>query len=50
MDGINVLKLRNTLSDHFKMPICHMTKQECLLTMNVERLFGATRAVKGERV
>ena len=35
-----------TVSGHFKMPIFRMTKQECHVTLNIERLSGTSTDVK----
>ena len=32
------------------MPICRMTKQECHVTLNSERLFGTATSVKRQKV
>ena len=38
VDGTNyVLKLGTTISGHFQIPICHMIKQDCHVTLNIER-------------
>ena len=38
VDGTNyVLKLETTVSGHFKIPICRMIKQDCHITLNIER-------------
>ena len=51
VEGTNdVLKLGTTVSGYFKMPMCHMTKQEHHVTLNIERLFGTTTGVKRQEV
>ena len=37
VDGTNCLKLGTTISGHFKIPICRMIKQDCHVTLNIER-------------
>ena len=38
VDGTNyVLKLGTTILGHFKIPICRMIKQDCHVTLNIER-------------
>ena len=46
LDSTNVFKLGTTVSGHFKMIICCITKQECHVTLNIERLFSTTTGVK----
>ena len=43
------MKLGSTLSGHFKMPICHTTREDCNITFNVERLIGSTTAEKRQK-
>ena len=45
----DALKLQTTASGHYKMPICHMVRQECNVTLNTERLLGATVKEKQQK-
>ena len=43
------MKPVSTLSGHFKMPICHTTREDCNVTFNVERLIGSTTGEKRQK-